>query len=84
MAEFDTGTPSVRQIQGFIKDGNEVEIKLLTQDTLLGQLRWQDQYCVCISDQDGLPVMIWRHAIAYMKPSSEGGGGGNRALQVRQ
>lgn len=84
MAEFDTGLPSVRQIQGFIKEGKEVEIKLLTQDVLSGYLRWQDQQCVCISDPDGVPMIIWRHAIAYMKVNSEGGGGESRALQVRQ
>jgi host factor-I protein len=82
MAEFDTGLPSVRQIQGFIKDGKEVEIKLLTQDVLSGYLRWQDQNCVCISTSDGVPIIIWRHAIAYMK--SQEAEEGSRSLQVRQ
>lgn len=79
MAEFETGLPSVRQIQSFIKEGQTVEVKLLTGDLLLGTLRWQDQNCVCLS-QDEQPVIVWRHAIAYLKP--EGGFGGNRALQV--
>ncbi len=82
MAEFETGTPSVRQIQGFIKEGNEVEIKLLTQDVLVGQLRWQDQNCICISAPDGAPMLIWRQAIAYIKPQDTGEG--SRALQVRE
>ena len=80
MAEFETGLPSVRQIQGFIKEGQEVEIKLLTQDLLVGQLRWQDQHCVCLNTQEGLPVIVWRHAIAYMR--SQSGTEGSRALQV--
>jgi host factor-I protein len=80
MAELETGLPSVRQIQSLIKQGQEVEIKLLTQDLLIGQLRWQDPNCVCLIAQDGLPMIIWRHAIAYIKPQEESGG--SRSLQV--
>lgn len=82
MTEFDTGLPSVRQIQSFIKDGKELEIKLLTQDVLIGQLRWQDSNCLCLVTHDGLPTIIWRQAIAYMK--SQDVEEGSRALQVRQ
>jgi host factor-I protein len=80
MAELETGLPSVRQIQGFIKQGQEVEIKLITQDLLIGYLRWQDSNCVCLSTQEGQPMIIWRHAIAYIKPQN--GGGESRSLQV--
>ncbi len=82
MAEFDTGLPSVRQIQGLIKDGKEVEVKLLTQDSLIGQLLWQDSDCLCLSTQEGIRTIIWRHAIAYVQP--QGVEEGSRALQVRQ
>ena len=82
MAEFDTGLPSVRQIQGFIKDGKEVEIKLITQDVLVGQLRWQDQECLCLVTHDGLSMLVWRNAIAYIKPQEIDIG--SRALQVRE
>ncbi len=81
MAEFETGLPSVRQIQGFIKQGQEVELKLLTQDLIVGQLRWQDQDCICLNTQEGQPVIVWRHAIAYIKPQGEYEAG-SRALQV--
>jgi len=80
MVEFDPGLPSVRQIQGFIKEGQEVEIKLLTQDVLLGQIRWQDQHCICLNSSDGQPMVVWRHAIAYIKPQN--GDYGSRALQT--
>ncbi len=82
MAEFDTGIPSVRQIQGLIKEGKEVEVKLLTQDVLIGQLRWQDPDCLCLITQDGLPTLVWRQAIAYVKLQEADAG--SRALQVRQ
>ncbi len=79
MAEFETGLPSVRQIQGFIREGKEVELKLVTGDLLIGQLGWQDQDCVCLNTLEGVPMIIWRHAIAYMKLQKEEG---SRALQV--
>jgi host factor-I protein len=79
MAELETGLPSIRQVQGFIKQGQEVELKLITQDLFIGYIRWQDPNCVCLNTQDGQSMIIWRHAIAYIKP--QGGGGGSRALQ---
>jgi len=82
MAELDTGIPSVRHIQVLIKDGKEVEVKLITQDVLIGQLVWQDTDCICITTHDGLRTIIWRHAIAYMKPQDVEMG--SRSLQVRQ
>jgi len=70
MAEFETGLPSVRQIQSFIQEGKEVELKLLTQDVLIGKLKWQDSSCVCLVGSDDQPMIVWRHAIAYIRPQS--------------
>jgi host factor-I protein len=70
MSEFETGLPSIRQIQGLIKDRQQVELKLLTQDLLMGTLLWQDQNCVCLMTQDEQSLIIWRQAIAYIKPHS--------------
>jgi host factor-I protein len=70
MSEFETGLPSIRQIQGLIKDRQQVELKLLTQDLLMGTLLWQDQNCVCLMTQDEQRMIIWRQAIAYIKPHS--------------
>ena len=68
MSEFETGLPSIRQVQGFIKEGNEVELKLTTNDLLSGKLRWQDTNCLCLITVDEQPVIIWRHAIVYLRP----------------
>lgn len=81
MSEFDTGLPSIRQIQGFIKQGKQLEIKLLTNDLFTGQLLWQDQHSLYLIDQDGQQMIIWRHAIAYLK-ILEGGEITSRALQA--
>lgn len=70
MTELETGLPSVRQIQGFVKDGTQVELKLLTQDLLTGKIRWQDQHCICLLTQDDQSIIIWRQAIGYLKSLS--------------
>ncbi|RMD71804.1 MAG: RNA-binding protein hfq, partial [Cyanobacteria bacterium J149] len=48
MTAFDTGFPSVRQIQSFIKNKTPVEIGLMTNKTLEGVLKWQDQNCLSL------------------------------------
>ena len=68
MAEFNTDSPSVRQIQTYIKEKQEVEMKLITNDLHVGTVFWQDADCICLRDQYELPIMIWRQAIVYVKP----------------
>lgn len=68
MTEFQTGLPSIRQTQGFIKEGTEVELKLLTGDLLTGKLRWQDKNCLCLMGEDEQLILVWFHAVAYLKP----------------
>lgn len=66
--ELETGLPSVRQIQNLIREGTEVELKLVTGDLLAGKVRWQDQNCICLIDQYDQPTIVWRQAIVYLKP----------------
>lgn len=68
MAEFNTDSPSIRQIQTYIKEKQEVEMKLITNDLHVGTVFWQDSDCICLRDQYDLPIMIWRQAIVYVKP----------------
>lgn len=68
--ELETGIPSVRQIQDLIKAGSEVELKLVTNDLLVGKLRWQDNQCVCLLDHYDQPTIIWKQALVYVKPKS--------------
>ncbi|HAZ47820.1 MAG TPA: RNA-binding protein hfq [Cyanobacteria bacterium UBA11369] len=67
-SEFDTNLPSVRKVQSTIKDQKQVEMKLTTGDVLAGQLIWQDPSCMCLRDQNNQQILIWRGAIAYIKP----------------
>ena len=69
-AELETGLPSIRLLQTFVKEGKEVEIKLLTNDVLGGTIRWLDQNCICLMEQSNQPTIVWLQAIAYVKPKS--------------
>lgn len=70
MTEFDVGLPSVRQVQDFIKDKQEVELKLSTDDLLIGKIIWQDSSCVCLVDHYDQPTLVWRQALIYLKPKA--------------
>ncbi len=66
--ELNITLPSVRQVQTLIKDNTEVEVKLSTNDLLVGKLRWQDEQCVCLVDHYDQPTVIWKQAIVFVKP----------------
>jgi host factor-I protein len=68
--EFNTGLPSTRQVQAAIKNKQDVELKLLTNDLIAGKVKWQDDDCICIVDHYDQPTIVWRHAIAYLKPKA--------------
>lgn len=68
--EFDTALPSIRQVQTLIKQASIVELKVLTGELLIGKISWQDQNCLCLLDENNQPIIIWRHAIAYLKPKN--------------
>lgn len=67
--EFDTGLPSIRQVQTLIRDQNTIEIKLLTGDVFSGTVVWQDAHAICLSI-DGTTVLTMRGAVAYIKIAS--------------
>jgi len=66
-SEFDTALPSIRQVQILIKETSIVQLKLVTGDLLIGKIGWQDQNCLCLLDENNQPLIVWRHAIAYLK-----------------
>ncbi|AFZ52111.1 Hfq-related RNA-binding protein [Dactylococcopsis salina] len=68
MTEFDTGLPSTRMVQNLIKEKKEVEIKLMSDDLVMGKVLWQDQHCICLVDHYDQSTLVWRQAIAYLKP----------------
>jgi host factor-I protein len=70
MSEFDTSLPSIRQVQTLIADTQEVELKLTTDDLLVGKILWQDVNCICLVDQYEQKTLIWRQAIVYLKLKS--------------
>ncbi|MGB3300697.1 MAG: RNA-binding protein hfq [Phormidesmis sp.] len=67
---FDTGLPSIRQLQTLIRDQQAVEVKVTTGDTLAGALIWQDANAICVKGADGQNTILMRGAIAYVKAGS--------------
>jgi host factor-I protein len=68
MPELDINLPSTRQTQGLIKDKIEVSIKLVTGDTFVGRIVWQDPDCLFFADANDRKTLIYRTAIAYIQP----------------
>ena len=70
MTEFDTGLPSIKQLQRYVKEKQEVEIKLVTDDLIVGKIMWQDSQCLCILDHYDQQTLVWRKSLVYLKPKS--------------
>ncbi len=69
MTEFDTGLPSVRLIQKYIKDQQKIVIQLTSTEKITGQVLWQDSQCLCVTDESNQSLLIWRQALIYIKPA---------------
>lgn len=67
MTEFDTALPGVRQVQNYIKDKQEVEIKLITDDLMVGKIIWQDADSLCLMDHYNQQTLVWRQALVYLR-----------------
>jgi host factor-I protein len=70
MTEFNTELPGVRQVQGYIKDKQEVELKLVTDDLVVGKILWQDADSLCMVDHYSQETLVWRQALVYIKPKA--------------
>lgn len=68
MSEFDTGLPSIRQLQNFIKDKERVELKLIgVNQSLVGQILWQDENCICVMSAKKEKILVWYQGLVYIK-----------------
>ncbi len=68
MTEFNTGFPSIRQIQTYIKNKTPVEVALLNStQNIKGIIQWQDQNCLCLVNSQQEKILIWFQAISYLK-----------------
>ncbi|MEM8672567.1 MAG: RNA-binding protein hfq [Cyanobacteria bacterium P01_G01_bin.67] len=70
MTEFDTALPGVRLVQNYIKEKQEVELKLITDDLMVGKIIWQDAESLCIMDHYNQQTLVWRQALVYLKPKA--------------
>lgn len=70
MTEFDTALPGVKLIQNYIKEKQEVELKLVTDDLMVGKIIWQDADSLCLMDHYNQQTLVWRQALVYLKPKA--------------
>ncbi|BAZ44396.1 hypothetical protein NIES4102_14050 [Chondrocystis sp. NIES-4102] len=70
MTDFDASLPGIKQVQNFIKDKQEVELKLVTDDLVMGKIIWQDADSLCLVDHYNQQTIIWRQALVYLKPKA--------------
>jgi host factor-I protein len=68
MPELDLSIPSTRYIQKLIRDQSAVRLKTHGGDVFAGQVRWQDQECLCLATSAG-EVVFWRSGISYLQPN---------------
>ncbi|WP_017325054.1 hypothetical protein [Synechococcus sp. PCC 7336] len=68
MTELNTSIPSTRWLQALIQTHRTVEIKLQTSDLIAGSIQWIDPDCICLIDSSGAEQLIWRQAIAIVRP----------------
>jgi len=68
--ELATGLPSVRYVQRLTREKQTVEAKLLTNEVIMGKILWQDPDSLCLEDQAGQTIVVWRQALAYLRPIS--------------
>ncbi|MGF1481976.1 MAG: RNA-binding protein hfq [Cyanophyceae cyanobacterium] len=69
MSELNTGLPSTREIQNLIRNEQSVELKLVTDERLVGKIAWQDPTCLCLIERNEQSTLVWRQALVYLKPT---------------
>lgn len=70
MTEFDIALPGIKLIQNYIKEKQEVELKLVTDDLMVGKIIWQDANSLCLMDHYNQQTLVWRQALVYLKPKA--------------
>lgn len=64
--DLETGLPSTRLLQTYMREKQTIAVKLVTGDTVTGTLAWQDPQCICLNVDDE-PTVIWRSALVSLK-----------------
>ena len=55
---LDTSLPSVRYIQGLIREGSSVNVKLVTGEEWVGTMQWQDPNFLALRLEEEVPVVL--------------------------
>jgi sRNA-binding regulator protein Hfq len=63
--------PSIAELQKFVRDKSKVEFLLLNGDKYNGTLRWFDEYCYSILQDDNNPITLLKTAVAGYRPANK-------------
>jgi host factor-I protein len=66
LGNLNTSLPSTRKMHSFIREKQEIQVKLLTGEVVTGRLLWLDEHCLMIESGED-KMMVWVNAIAYIK-----------------
>ena len=65
---LDTSLPSVRYIQGLIREGSSVSVQLVSGEELVGTMQWQDPHFLALRLEEEAPVVLLSlRAIAILR-----------------
>lgn len=68
--EFNTALPSIRQLQTFIKDSTEVEVKLSTSDLVVGKSALAGCKIACVLSITMIkPQLFGSRPLSLLNPS---------------
>ena len=67
--ELNTSIPSTRWLQRLIQSRQAVSLHLLNSEPITGTLKWLDPDCLCITDNAGTEILIWRHSLVSIRPA---------------
>jgi hypothetical protein len=66
--------PSIAELQRFVRDQTRLEFWLISGKTCLGVLRWFDEHCYSLLQDDGTPVTLVKTAVVGYKAAKAASG----------
>jgi sRNA-binding regulator protein Hfq len=66
--------PSIAELQRFVREQVKLEFWLVTGKTFQGTLRWYDEYCYSLVQEDGGAITLMKSGVVGYKPVKPGSG----------
>ena len=70
----DNKGPSIAELQRFVREQTRLEFWLGTGKILQGTLRWFDEFCYSLTQDDGTTITLMKSGVIGYKPIKPGSG----------